>query len=191
VNRKALRLLYSDLSSAERFRLVVRAGASGDDSEAAYLVRGCPTMEGTAPDPEFTGFGFASFRLVSEFARSAGPYLGWLSVVETLEALLTGKEGLASVSVPAHVLVALTLDGLAEGAARRFRDLVDAFEEVSVERAGLPSRMLLQFWVPPTAAYLTASEHWIQGLDSEPAHRERFRARLEHAWTLEDPAEGA
>lgn len=191
MNRNTLRPMYQNLTGEERFRLAVRAGVSGDDAEAAYLVNGCPTIEGTAPDPEFTGLGFASFRLASEFARCAGPYLGWLSLVEVLEGVLTGKDGLASVSVPAHLRVALTVDALAEGAARGLRDLLDALEEVSVDRADLPGRMLLKFWVPETAAYLETAEHWIEGLDSEPEHRESYRARLDHAWTLEDQSEGA
>lgn len=191
MNGKALRPMYQNLTGEERFRLAVRAGVSGDDAEAAYLVNSCPRIEGTAPDPEFTGLGLASFRLASEFARSAGPYLGWLGLVEALEGMLTGKNGLASLSLPAHLRVALTLDALAEGAARCLRDLVDALEEVSLHRAGLPAKMLLKFWVPGTAAYVEAAEHWIKGLDSEPEHRESYRARLDHAWTLEDQSEGA
>jgi len=166
--------------------LAVRAAASGDHSESIHLVNGCPKVVGTAPDPSFTSPAMASFRLASAFARGCGPYLGWLTLVEMLEGLLTGEGGRALLPEGAQFPVAMVLDRAAEGAARDLRALTDAFADVCLERTGLSPHVLLVFWVPEVAAALQGAEHWIEGLVSDATTKEQFRAGLDHAWTLGD-----
>ena len=191
MNRNSLRPAYSGLTGEERFRLSVRAAVSGDEAEAAYLIEGCPGVQGTVRDPSFTGPAFGSFRLTSAFAEAAGPFLGWLTLVEMLEDLLTGERGRAFLPPEANFGVAMALDRAAEAAARDLRDLIDAFEEVCAERTGLPADLLLLFWAPATAAHLKATEAWVQGLDSDPGRRKELTAHLDRVWTLQDQSKGA
>jgi len=186
VNGKSLRPLYQSLTAEERFRLAVQAGASGDHAESIHLVSGCPRVEGTVMDPSFTLPAMASFRLASAFARACGPYLGWLSVVEMLEGLLTGDRGRALLPEGARFPVAMVLDRAAEAAARDLRAMTDAFAEVCMQRTGLSPQAVLAFWLPEVAAALQGAETWIHGLEADAGTRERFKAGLDHAWTLGD-----
>ena len=184
MNRNSLRPMYPKLTGEERLRLAMQAGASGDGRECMHLLNSCPRVEGTAVDPSFTTPALASYRLASAFARAFGPFLGWLNLVSVLEGLLNGEKGRAFLAREAQLPVAIVLDRAAEGAARRLRALADAFEEVCLQRAGLPPAVLLSFWDPEAAAALQASEDWIQDLEADPGAREEFKARLDYAWTL-------
>ena len=184
VNRNSLRPLYSGLTGEERFRLALQVGAAGDDRETMHVLRSGPGVQGTVVDPSFTTPAMASFRLASAFARAAGPYLGWLNAVEVLEDLLTGVAGQALLTPDGLLPVMMVLDRAAEGAARDLRALLDAFEDVCRERAGLSPEVLLRFWVPQMAAFLHAAERWVQDLDADAGTREGFKAALDQAWTL-------
>jgi hypothetical protein len=184
VNRNSLRPMYGNLTGEERFRLAVRAGASGDDQECAHLFSSCRRVAGTAMDPSFTGPTQDSFRLAWAFARACGPYLGHLVAIETLEGLLTGENGRTILDPRAAGRVGLVLARVAQGAARDLRAMVDAFEEVCQERAGLSSSDLLRFWAPEVEAGLQAAEEWINELEADPRTRDEFKAGLDHIWTL-------
>jgi hypothetical protein len=190
VNRNSLRPMYAGLTGEERFRLAVQVGAAGDDQETMHVARSCPRVQGTVLDPSFTTPVMASFRLASVFARAAGPYLGWLGAVGMLEGLLAGEQGRALLAQDTQLPVTIVLDRAAEGAARDLRALIDAFEEVCRERAGLSGQVLLSFWVPEVEAAVEAIEEWIQGLDADAGTREGFKAGLDQAWTLSLPSEG-
>ena len=188
VNRNSLRPMYPGLTGEERFRLAVQVGAAGDDQETMHVLRSCPRVQGTVVDPSFTAPVMASFRLASAFARAAGPYLGWVNAVGMLEGLLTGDRGRALLARDAQLPVSMVLDHAVEGAARDLRALIDAFEEVCRERAGLSGQVLLRFWVPEVAALLEASNQWVPDLDADAGTREGFKAGLDQAWTLSLPS---
>jgi hypothetical protein len=182
--------MYVGLTGEERFRLAVQVGAAGDDQETMHVARFCPRVQGTVLDPSFTTPVMASFRLASAFARAAGPYLGWLGAVGMLEGLLTGEQGRALLTQDAQLPVSMVLDRASEEAARDLRALIDAFEEVCRDRAGLSGQVLLRFWVPEVAALLEGSGQWVQGLDADAGTREGFKAGLDQAWTLSLPSKG-
>ena len=188
MKRDRIRPLYAHLTEPERFRLSIRLGARGDEQEALYLVRAAPTDEFEAVNPDFARPVMASFRLASAFARAAGPYLGWVNAVGMLEGLLTGDRGRALLARDAQLPVSMVLDHAVEGAARDLRALIDAFEEVCRERAGLSGQVLLRFWVPEVAALLEASNQWVPDLDADAGTREGFKAGLDQAWTLSLPS---
>ena len=58
----------------------------------------------------------ASFRLASAFARGAGPYVGWLELVGTLEGLLTGERGRELLARDGLLLVMMIMFGRVYGA---------------------------------------------------------------------------
>jgi hypothetical protein len=185
MNRNSLRPMYAALTEEERFRLVVQTGAAGDHAEAMHLTRSCPQVELTGADPSFAGPGMASHRLAWAFAQTAWGYLGWISAMEVVEQLLTGESGQAVVRQEARIPVALALDETVATAAYGLRALLDGFEQVCRTRAGLPSQMVLRFWIPHVAAALAQAEPLIEGLQPEPALVEAFRAGLDRHWTLE------
>jgi hypothetical protein len=152
-----------------------------------HLVDGCPRVAVTALDPSFTRPAMASFRLASAFARGCGPYLGWLAMVQMLEGLLplASGEGLSCLE-HAPFPLALVVEQAAEAAATDLRALTDAFAEVCSERTGLPPEAVLAFWVPEVAAALEGAQLWITGLEADAALKQRFKAGLDHAWTLGD-----
>src|SRR5437016_5304940 len=76
--------------------------------------------------------------------------------------LLTGERGRALLASDGLLPVMMVLDRAGEGAARDLRALIDAFEEVCRQRAGLSPQVLIRFWVPKMAAFLQAAEHWVQ-----------------------------
>jgi len=144
-------------------------------------------VKAIAVDPSFTRPAMASFRLASAFARGCGPYLGWLAMVQVLEALLplASGEGLPCLE-HAEFPLALVVARTEEAAARDLRALTDAFAEVCSERTGLAPQTVLAFWVPEMAAALEDAERWIGGLQADAALKERFKAGLDHVWTLGD-----
>ena len=183
VNRNSLRPIYSTLAGEERYGLAAQIGAGGDTGELMHVLR-------SVPDPSFSEPAMASFRLAMAFARAAGPYLGWLQLVEMLEGLLTGERGRAVLPPDAQLPVAMVLDRAAEGAARDLRALRGALGEVCRTRAKLSPQVLLALWAPEVAAGLGDSEGWIGNVDADPATAERFRAGLDLAWTLSLQLEG-
>jgi hypothetical protein len=188
VNRNRLRGMYPALTTEERFRLSVQAGATGDEKECLHLVRSCPQVDGTAADPSFTGPLMASHRVAWAFAQTASGYLAWIDAVEAMEQLFTGESGRAVVRQEARVPVALALDETLANVAFGLRALVDAFEDLCRNRAELSSRTVLAFWVPHVATALREAEPLIDGLESDSVLRESFRSGLDRYWTLE-PAE--
>jgi hypothetical protein len=185
VNRNSLRPMYEELTEEERFRLSLRALASGDHSEATHLAESCPRVDGSAVDPAFSDPVHASYRLASVFARIAGPLLGWLNLVEALELILTGEKGRDSLERRCQFVVTMVLDSAAQSGARRLRSLVDAFDQVCSERAGLPGSVLLCAWVQETAIALHQAGGWIVELEADPAIKDEFKITLDQAWTLQ------
>jgi hypothetical protein len=51
---KTLSWSYSQFTPEERLRLTLAADARGDTAEVERLMRSCPQMPGTVPDPEYT-----------------------------------------------------------------------------------------------------------------------------------------
>ena len=185
MNRNSLRRSYAALTAYERFQLTVQAGASGDQEESLHLLRSCPRVAGTAVEPSFTGPVLASHRAAWAFAQTASGYLAWIDAMQAVEQLFTGESGRAVVRQEAWVLVALALDETVATLAFDLRALVDAFEDVCRDRAGLSSETVLAFWVPHVASRLREAEPLIRGLDPDPVLRESFRAGLDLHWTLE------
>jgi hypothetical protein len=185
VKRNSLRPMYEELTGEERFRLALRAAASGDHSEATHLADSCPRLEGKGTDPAFSGPVRASSRLATAFARSAGPLFGWLNLVTALESILTGEKGRESLQPYSQFVVTMVLDMAAQQASRRLRALVDAFEDVCSERAELPGSVLLCAWVQETAIALHQTQGWIVELEADPEIKDEFKAALDQAWTLE------
>ena len=186
MDHKSLHRLYGGLTGEERFRMLLQVSARGDHREARYLIESTPLEEGAVCDREFATPGHASFRLASAYARFAGLYFGSLRLIEVLEDVLSGEAARNVLPLEGAVPVALTLDILAEGEARRLRALTDAFEELCQDRLGCSPEVLLSFWMPEVADLLREAQPWIEGLEAKAALRDKFRAFLDQVWTLEE-----
>jgi hypothetical protein len=71
---KTLSWSYSQFTPEERLRLTLAADERGDTAEVERLMRSCPQMPGTAPDPEYT------VRFVGMLSAVRAVLIQWLAV---------------------------------------------------------------------------------------------------------------
>ena len=99
----AVHRVYEHLSSAERFRLIVRAQARGDVAEGEHLVRSCRTVGASVQDPEMHRLLDAAYDLVDALVRATAPFWGWLDLLEAIDPPVAALvELLAGANAPAQ-----------------------------------------------------------------------------------------
>jgi hypothetical protein len=187
-----LQRLYREATGPQRFALVMRARARGDDAEAHELTARCPRREATVPDRAFANAMDASHAMIAHLAGWVLLYHGMIIGLEQGAAWCTtmawmfrdalhvargwdsesGPERYASTFiVPARELL---IRGIAEYLA--------GFDAACEQVADLPGEVMLAAWASPLVAALEPYAEDLASAEPDPEQVRQFTELFVTVW---------
>jgi hypothetical protein len=187
-----LQRLYREATAPQRFALVMRARARGDDAEARELTTRCPTGELEVPDRAFTNALDGSHAMVAHLAASVLYYHGMIVGLEQGAAWCTTTAWMLSDALnvargwepePEHERYASTFIEparalLVQGIAEYLAGFDAACEQVT----DLPGEVVLAAWAPVLLAPLEPYATDLASAEVGPERVRTFTELLVEVW---------
>ncbi len=182
-----IRRLYDELSARERFCLMVRADARGDEVEREELIRSAPRTRWTwtGPEPEFLRLARGTEALCEALFTGAGPWVGWLGLLELLRGPChRAVDALLGLEPEDHGEdFPLTIMGAAHDWALGFlATMLRAFAQVLEEELGLEAELVLASDLPALERVLAPHRAEIEGATVDPELLQACTRALREAW---------